>query len=262
MPEQRGPQAVITGASAGIGAAYAHALARRGMDLLLTARRVERLDALAQTLRAAHGVDVRLHPADLADPDELERLAGVVAALPRLALLVNNAGFGTGGHFMETTPESQSAMIHVHATAATRLSHAALPALVRAGRGAIINVSSIAAYFKGTTYSASKAYLNSFSAGLQAELRGTGVRVQALCPGYTVTEFHDTPEFADFDRAQVPRAMWMSADAVVDASLTALDRSRHRVVLIPGWRNKLLVASMRLGLRPLVRRMRDRLLRR
>lgn len=255
--------AVVTGASAGIGVAYARDLARRGYDLLLTARRSDRLDALAGELREAFGVSVTTYPADLADAEQTRQLCAAIGELPNLTLLVNNAGFGTMGFFHDSDIEKQVAMVDVHVSATLRLCRAALPGMIARRHGRIINVSSIAAFFNGTTYSATKAALNTFSLGLQSELNGVpgDFRVQALCPGYTYSEFHDTPDHAGFNRSNVPASMWMTSEDVVARSLAALE-SRRRVILIPGWRNRVLVVSMRTGLRPVVRKVRDRLLRR
>ncbi len=248
--------AMVTGASSGIGEVYARRLAAGGHDLLLTARRAERLEALARELEAEHGVAVEVFPADLADADSLRRLEERVAGGPALALLINNAGFGVPGLVADVDPDRQEAMIDVHLVATVRLCRAALPAMVRAGGGAVINVSSVAAFLptpRGAVYSATKAFLNLFTEALDAELAGTGVRVQALCPGFTHTGFHDTPEY-DFDRSSVPRWLWMSSEQVVDISLSALQR--RRVVVITGWRNRLLVILLRAPLlKTLLRRL-------
>ena len=163
---------------------------------------------------------------------------------------MNNAGFGTWGTFEKIPTEQHLAMIQDHILATVRLSRAALPGMMSRRHGAIINVSSIAAFLPNpgnVTYCASKAYLNSFSLALQSELSHTGVRVQALCPGFTVTEFHDNPEYAARNiRAKIPAALWMSADDVVAASLKELRRGR--VICIPGLKNRVLVALGRSGL--------------
>jgi short-subunit dehydrogenase len=146
-------------------------------------------------------------------------------------------------------------MIRVHVIATVTLTRAALPQMIGRGQGAIINVSSIAAFFPsggGATYTATKAYLNNFSEALAGELDGTGVRVQALCPGFTYSEFHDTAEYEGFDRKQVPGTLWMSADAVVSESLAALDGGR--VIVIPGRRYRGIVAAANSPLRGAIRR--------
>jgi short-subunit dehydrogenase len=226
---------LITGASSGIGEAFARRLAAGGFDLALVARREDRLKALAAELGAAHGIQAEAVPADLAKDEDVGRVARYIEAHPDLTLLINNAGFGLHGRFVDTDLERQLDMIRVHVIASVTLTRAALPGMIGRGGGAIINVSSIAAFFPsggGANYSASKIYLNNFSEALSAELDGTGVKVQALCPGFTYSEFHDTPEYEDFDRKTVPDALWLSAEQVVDESLAAL--STDRVIVVPG----------------------------
>jgi short-subunit dehydrogenase len=228
-------RALITGASSGIGEAYARRLAAEGYDLTLVARREDRLRALAAELSAAHGIAAEVLAADLARRADIDRVANHIQAMPDLVLLINNAGFGTRGDFAEAELDRQIDMINVHIIATVSLTHAALPGLTARGRGAIINVSSVAAFFPspgGTTYSATKVYLNNFSEALNSELAGTGISVQALCPGFTYSEFHDTPEYADFSRDQIPAALWMTAEQVVGESLAALGNGH--VIIVPG----------------------------
>jgi short-subunit dehydrogenase len=228
-------RALITGASSGIGEAFARRLAAGGFDLALVARREERMQALAAELSAAHGIQAKAIPADLSKDEDVGRVARYIEAHPDMTLLINNAGFGTHGKFAEVELGRQLDMIHVHVIASVVLTRAALPGMIARGGGAIINVSSVAAFFPsggGANYSASKVYLNNFSEALQAELDGTGVKVQALCPGFTRSEFHDTAEYSDFDRQTIPDALWLSAEQVVDESLAAL--SGDRVIVVPG----------------------------
>lgn len=247
--------ALITGASSGIGEAFARALAPRGYDLVLVARREERLADLAGRLRKDHGIEAEALPADLADADQVRRVEERIEELAGLELLVNNAGFGREGKIAEVDLGGQVEMIHVHVVATVRLTGAALRGMVERKRGAVINVSSLAGFMSvpgASTYCSTKAYLNVFSETVDAELRGTGVHVQALCPGYTYTGFHDTKEYRDFDRSQIPKALWMSADDVVAASLKALDRKRR--LCIPGVNNRLLAILLRSRLlRPVLR---------
>lgn len=233
--------ALITGASSGLGAEFARQLAAQGYGLILVARRAERLEALAEELRARHTVSVEPFPADLADAGDVQRVEQRLANDNRLTLLVNNAGFGTRGNFAEVDFDRQLEMIQVHVLAAVRLTRAALPGLIARKRGAILNVSSLAGFIPrrgSATYGATKAYLNSFSEALGQELRGTGVRVQALCPGFTYTEFHDARELKGFRRSEIPAFFWMPAEAVVAKSLAALNCDH--VIVIPGLRNHLL----------------------
>jgi short-subunit dehydrogenase len=255
MSEQQHPgTALITGASSGIGASYARRLAEAGYHLVLVARRGDRLQALAEAL-SKQPVKVEILMADLAQDADVARVEQHIRARTDLTLLINNAGFGSGGLFYQVDPAKQFNMIHVHVVATARLTRAVLPQMVERGRGAVINVASIAAFAVAPTsamYGSTKAWMVAFSQAIAEELRETGVRVQALCPGFTYTEFHDTPEYKDFDRAVVPRFLWMTADAVVTDSLQAL--ARNRIVCIPGLANKLIVALLRLPLVPALAR--------
>ncbi|GIV59641.1 MAG: hypothetical protein KatS3mg043_0730 [Rhodothermaceae bacterium] len=189
--------ALITGASSGIGAGFARRLAERGYNLILVARRADRLAELAEELQTRHGIEAEGLPADLATDEGIRRVEARIVDCDTLDLLVNNAGFGTTGRFAEIDLAPQLAMIHVHVIAPVRLIRAALPGMMARGAGGIINVSSVSAFWPNAgsaTYSATKAYLNAFSEALAHELRGTGVTVQALCPGFTRTEFHDTED--------------------------------------------------------------------
>lgn len=238
------PLAVITGASAGIGREFCNQLAASGHDLLVVARDSARLEALRRELEERHQIAVDVFPADLTLDDDVTRLVGLVAASPRLQLLVNNAGFGTRGPLADASPARQEAMLRVHTLAPMRLSQAALPVLLKQGRGAIVNVSSVASFVYSAgnvNYCATKAYLTTFSEGLAAELRSTGVRVQALCPGFTRSEFHQRMEV---DASGLPGWMWLSAERVVRASLRNLHR-RGPVVCVPSLRYKLIVLMLR-----------------
>ncbi len=243
-------RALITGASSGIGEAFARRLAAEGFDLTLVARREERLRALADALSAAHAVRAEVLAADLGRPEEIARLVEAIQARSDLTLMINNAGFGTHGDFAEVALERHLEMMRVHNEATVALSWAALPGMVARGGGAIINVSSVAAFFPsggGSIYSATKVFLNNFSEALAAEVSGSGVRVQALCPGFTYSEFHDTAEYEAFDRKTIPDKLWMSAEAVVDESLAAL--GGDKVIVVPGrvYQGMVLAAQSPLG---------------
>lgn len=248
--------ALITGASSGIGAAFARALAAEGYDLLLVARRAERLAALAAELQQ-HGGTVDMLAADLATPAGIEQVAQRITHLPNLTLLINNAGFGLKGDFWDVDLARQQAMIYLHVQAAVALCHAALPGMLARRCGQIINVSSVAAFGPlpgNATYMPTKAYLNHFSESLALELQGRGVQVQALCPGFTYSEFHDAPAYAGFDRGRYPGFMWMTAEVVVAQSLAALRRAGQPVVFVPGRLNRLLAYIQKSGLpRPFLR---------
>ena len=257
----RRPVALITGASSGIGAAFARALAAREHDLVLVARREARLRALAAELVERHAVRADVLVADLATEQGVTWVEQRIDALDAVDVLINNAGFGTAGPFAGADLARQLAMIHVHVLAPVRLTHRALPGMLARRRGAIVNVSSIAAFVASpgnATYSGTKAYLKAFTEALWAELRGSGVRVQALCPGFTRTEFHDSADYrARRVQARVPAALWMRAADVVAESLRALQRDHP--VCVPGLRNRVLVAAIVLaaqtGLLPLLVRL-------
>ena len=234
------PLAVVTGASAGIGKVFCERLAARRHDLLLVARDGNRLQALKQELEQRYGVGVEVFPADLTVDTDVSLLAETLTRSPNLAVLVNNAGFGTRDALADASPARQEAMLQLHAMAPMRLTQAALPVLLKNKRGAIVNVSSVASFVfsaNNVNYCATKAYLRVFSEGLAAELAGTGVRVQALCPGFTRSEFHRR---MGVDANDIPGWMWMSAASVVGASLAALERG-WPVVCVPGLRYKLIV---------------------
>src|SRR5215207_1925392 len=241
--------ALVTGASSGIGAAFARKLASQGHDLVLVARRQQRLASLADELHEQFCVNVEVLVADLTDAIDVGRVERRIAELRPLDILVNNAGFGIAGKFAETQVDRHLAMIQVHVLASVRFSRAALPGMLARGQGAIINVSSIGAFIPkagDVTYCATKAYLVTFSEALQTEVRGTGVRIQALCPGFTRTEFLDNPEYEKCQiKTRIPEVLWMSAEEVVRKSLDALGQGR--VVCVPGFKNRLIVALARAG---------------
>lgn len=240
---QRFDSVLITGASAGIGAAYARALAGRARQLILVARRASRLEALAEELRA-QGAEVHVLAVDLGSTIGMARVVETIRQRGPLDLLINNAGFAVRGPFAERTLDDQLQMVRLHIDATLALTRAALPGMRGRGGGYIINVSSgvaLVPFPDAAVYGGSKAFLNNFSEALQQEEAGHGVRVQCLCPGYTRTEFHSTeafggPDMARVLAAQVPEAMWLEAAEVVDESLRAL--ADGPVVFIPGAGNR------------------------
>ena len=241
MPRTAFRTALITGASAGLGVEYARELAAAGTDLILVARRRDRLEELAKELGTKHGVRTEVVPADLSTPEGLAAVEGRIAATGTLDLLVNDAGFGGRTGFVKGEPADHLNMVRVHVDATIWLTRAALPGMIDRGRGAVINLSSIAAFsaFSGAMYSGTKAFLVMFSQNLQDEVRRKGIVVQALCPGMTHTEFH---RVAKIDKSIVPKLFWMPASEVVRISLRRLG---HGVVCVPGWKNKVIAFLMR-----------------
>jgi hypothetical protein len=208
--------------------AFARNLAARGYDVVLVARNEERLAALADELRGTYGVAVEIMPTDLAaDTSAVEdRLRDAESPID---LLVNNAGFGMGRKFLKSDISDEERLLNVLVRAVLRLTHAALPGMIERGHGAIINVSSVAALVPRGSYTAAKAWVTVFSEGLAPQLRGTGVRVMALAPGYVRTEFHDR---AGMNMSSLPSWMWLDAEQLVEAALKDLERGK--VVSVPG----------------------------
>ncbi len=230
------PRVLVTGASSGIGAAYAERLARDGYDVVLVARRRERLEALAERLRRETETQAEVLAADLTNAEAVAQVEARVATDGSLALLVNNAGFGRYGPFVQLEPGAVDDLINIHIRAVTRLSRAALPGMVRRGAGGVINVASILA-FSGSlppnplphraVYAGAKAYLLTFTQALAGELTGTGVAVQVCLPGLVVSEFHT---IQGMDPSKMPPRM--TAPDVIAASLAALRQGE--IACIPG----------------------------
>ena len=238
--------AVVTGASGGLGGEFARQLAARGYHLFLTGRREERMQALAAELRQLYHVQVEVKAADLANMDELRALEDVLRKQAHIDLLVNNAGFGLVGHFWQVDLQAQTEMLQVHSLASMRLTHAVLPGMVARKAGGVVQVSSMAAFLRrrnSVMYSATKSFLVAFSQALIDDLKGTGVHVQVLCPGFIVTEFHEPDEMKSFDRGKIPSLLWLRARDVVLDSLTAIQRGSG--VQIPGFWYKLSAILLR-----------------
>ena len=231
-----GCTALITGASSGFGREFARQLAPFAGTLLLVARRLERLEELKAELTRP-GLTIHCHAVDLADEAQMEKfLAALAESGERVSLLINNAGCGDHGLFEDSEWRRVKAMLDVNITALTRLTHALLPDLVRSHRGAILNVSSIASLIpvpKLTVYAATKAYVTSFTEGIRAEVRGTGVTVTAVCPGPVDTEFFEIAERPNGEPAPAPAMIKITPARVVREALEAVARDRARV--IPGW---------------------------
>ena len=242
------PVALITGPTAGLGAGFAHRYASDGYDLVLVARDRDRLEQLATELRADAGVDVEVLPADLAVADDRARVAERLSR--GVQVLVNNAGFGTSGEFWNAHYSILQSQLDVNVTAVMQLTHAALPSMLDVGRGIVINVASVAGLLpgRGSTYSASKAWVIAFSEGLANGLEGTGVGVHALCPGFVRTEFH---ERAGIDMAGTPSLFWLEVTDVVRDTVAAV--AKGEVVIVPGLQYKALTTAGRMVPRGLVR---------
>jgi len=232
---------LVTGASAGIGLAFARALAARGDDLVLVARDRGRLDLVAADLRSAYGGNVRTVAADLATDAGTEQVTDVLRGQP-IDLLVNNAGHGTRTSFLDTALADEDSSLDLMVRAPMRLCHAALPGMLDRGRGAVLNVASVAAFLPRGTYGAHKAWLVSFSRWLAVSSRSRGVQVMVLCPGFVRTEFHQR---MGADMSGVPRWMWLESDRVVGDALA--DLGRGVTVSIPSRRYRLLTRLARLA---------------
>ncbi len=246
--------ALVTGASSGLGAAFAERLAKDGYDLIIVARRRERLETLAQQLQANHQVTVEVLDADLSKLNDLYKVEKHIGD-SALELLVNNAGFGGYKPFIELDPDQAEELVNLKVLAITRLTRAALPNMVERGRGSIINVSSRLAFSgsmgssqlpKRATYVGANAFINAFSQLVQSELEGTGVQVQALCPGVVRTEFHKR---VGADPNRFPPEIVMSPEDVVSSSLAALKSGE--VICIPALEDPNLLKQVQDGERRL-----------
>lgn len=238
--------ALITGATSGIGLTFARTLARRGHDIVAVARDRDRLETVATELRG-HGVEVEIMSADLTDREQLAVVEQRLRDQP-VEILVNNAGFGVMAKFADGDLDDEQRMLDVLVTAVMRLTHAALPGMIEMGSGAILNVSSIAGWITGGTYSASKAWVTVFSESLAIEVAGTGVHVTAVCPGFTHTEFHQR---ASMEVDAIPEWMWLDSQEVVDRAL--IDVRRGRPVSVAGRQYKAMSIAVQYLPRPLVR---------
>ncbi len=235
-------RALITGATSGIGAAFARRLAASGHDLMLVARDEQRLAMTAAELSAEYGIRADIHGTDLSTADGCAPIEDLLRS-NQYDLLVNNAGRTLNRSFLRSTAEDEERLLYLNVHAVMRLTHAALPGMVERRRGDVINVSSASSFapvMPGSTYPASKAWVTNFSQSIGLSVKPMGVRVMALCPGYTRTEFHSS---AGINMSRTPSFMWLDADNVVRDALR--DLAKGRAVSIPDWRYKVAVFGMR-----------------
>ena len=240
--------ALVTGASAGIGAAFARILASHGYDLALTARRIERLDALAEEIRLRYGVETLTVAADLSEPEAPGTILDHLTAHGRTVdCLINNAGYGLPGSYADTLWSEQQAFIQVMTTAPCELAHRVLGGMRQRKFGRIVNVASLAGLIPGsaghTLYAASKAFLVKFSQSLHLEAAADGVHVSALCPGLTYSEFHDVNGTRELASSSTPPWLWMGADEVAAAGYEAMEA--NRAICVPGAPNKAISALVK-----------------
>jgi uncharacterized protein len=236
--------ALVTGASSGIGAELAKALARRKIPLVLTARRLDRLEQLQAELVQQHGVEVEVIAHDLSDSQAAEKLCEELDRRGlKISMLINNAGFGWYGDFVEQEPQQIESLLDVNVIALTKLTRLLAPAMAQRGQGRVLNVASTIAFTPAARmamYSASKAYVLALSQALDMELRPKGVRVSVLCPGFTETEFNDV---ADWPATGLMKVLMLKAPHVAEAGIAGLLRGKR--VIIPGWHFKLTALVVR-----------------
>ncbi|MEU6825323.1 SDR family oxidoreductase [Streptomyces atriruber] len=240
--------ALITGSTAGIGAAFARRLAADGHNLVLVARNTERLHEQATELHDRHGIEAEVLTADLATDEGIETVEKRLAnRRDAVDLLINNAGFGNKGRYLEVSLADELTMLKVHCEAVLRLTSAATESMRERGRGGVVNVASVAAFVPRGTYGASKAWVVQFTQGAAKDLAGSGVRLMALCPGFVRTEFHQR---AGMGTSNIPNWMWLDADKLVTVALT--DLARGRTVSIPDPRYKALMGVVKVTPRALL----------
>lgn len=243
--------ALITGATAGIGASYTKLLAKQGYDLVLVARDLPRLNKMAKELSKTYKVKVETIKADLTAPNQLIKVEKRLSNKSKpIEVLINNAGFGIKQSFTDSDIKKEQELLDVLVTAPMRLAHSVLPQMLKRDSGVIVNVSSVASWITGGTYSAAKSYLTVFSEYLHTELRGTNIKISALCPGFTRTEFHERGKMR---MSGLPNFMWLTSDQVVAKSWRYVNA--NKVVCIPGWQYLILSTIARTAPRPLVRKL-------
>jgi short-subunit dehydrogenase len=232
--------ALVTGATSGIGRAYAVCFAKAGYNLVITGRRMDKLNLLAHEMREQFGICVRVIKAELSVEEDLQKLIKAIESHDNIHVLVNNAGFGSGVEFCKNKLDEHMKMLQVHVIVSVKLAYAVLPQMISRKEGTIINVSSLGAYMPApgsSMYSATKLFLTSFSESLYMEVHQHGIKVQCVCPGFTHTDFHERR--TDGKMKKTSGMMWMEAATVVEKSLQSLEH--NSIVVIPGFINKLLI---------------------
>jgi len=243
--------ALVTGATAGIGESFTRLLASKGYDLVLVARDKKRLQERVHSLAKKYKVEVEILQADLSVPAQLARVEKRLTNSKKpIEVLINNAGFGIKDSFLSSNITDELLLIDVLARAPMQLMHAVLPQMLARDSGTIINVSSVASFIAGGTYSAAKSYLTVHTESLHTELSQTNLKISALCPGFTHTEFHQRGKMK---MTGLPNFMWLEADQVVATSWQAAQAGK--AICIPGWQYKILSTIARFGPRPLVRKL-------
>jgi uncharacterized protein len=240
--------ALITGATAGIGESFARLLATQGYDLILVARDLDRLNQRKNELLTLNPqITVEVLRADLTISSDLDQVSARVKE--GIDLLINNAGFGINKTFTKSQYGQEQELLDLLVRAPMQLTHSALPAMLLKGSGAVINVSSIASWIAGGTYSAAKSYLTVFSESLHSEVKDSGIKILSLCPGFTRTEFHQRGRMR---MNGLPNFLWLSADQV--SKIAWRDLQRGKVISVPGWQYKIISSIVRFGPRPFVRK--------
>jgi len=243
--------ALVTGATAGIGESFTRLLAEKGFDLVLVARDNKRLQERAKSLSKKYKVEVEILQADLSVPAQLAKVEKRLSnAKKPIEVLINNAGFGIKDSFLSSNIADEKRLIDVLAKTPMQLMHAVLPQMLDRNSGTIINVSSVASFIAGGTYSAAKSYLTVHTESLHTELSKTNIKISALCPGFTRTEFHQRGKMK---MSGLPNFMWLEADRVVSESWRAA--MAGKAICIPGWQYKILSTIARFGPRPLIRKL-------
>lgn len=238
--------ALVTGASSGIGAEFARQLAGQGFDLILVARRKEKLDALSRELQEKFSINAEVWVADLSKPANNDEVVSKISKLANLDVLINNAGFGINDTFLQIDVKRHVDMINVHFTSPVMFCHAAIPGMLKRKRGVIINTSSMSAFIRSSRsvmYPVTKAAITVFSEIIQKSFRRTGIYIQSLCPGFTYSDFHDTKTMKGFQRSLYPEESWMTAEEVVSLSLETV--KTKNVIFIPGELNQKNIKDIR-----------------